>query len=91
MALRSRVEQEQEAKAPAPEPGAAPSNEDYSDDDDVLAPSGGTTGGEPGAPPWGCEGARFLGPLSPAAFGPRATSGYRGLTLVGGVLSRSGT
>ncbi|XP_016000562.2 ran-binding protein 3 isoform X3 [Rousettus aegyptiacus] len=45
LALRSRVEQEQEAKAPAPEPGAAPSNEDYSDDDDVLAPSGGTTGG----------------------------------------------
>ncbi|XP_039734409.1 ran-binding protein 3 isoform X4 [Pteropus medius] len=45
LALRSRVEQEQEAKTPAPEPGAAPSNEDYSDDDDVLAPSGAAAGG----------------------------------------------
>ncbi|XP_047633323.1 ran-binding protein 3 isoform X1 [Phacochoerus africanus] len=49
LALRSRVEQEQEAKTPAPEPGAAPSNEDDSDDDDVLAPSGATGSGEPGA------------------------------------------
>lgn len=56
LALRSRVEQEQEAKTPAPEPGAAPSNEDYSDDDDVLAPSGGTTGGEPGPRPGGARG-----------------------------------
>lgn len=31
---------------PAPEPGAAPSNEDDSDED-VLAPSGATGGGEP--------------------------------------------
>uniref|UniRef100_A0A8C8WZB1 Ran-binding protein 3 n=1 Tax=Panthera leo TaxID=9689 RepID=A0A8C8WZB1_PANLE len=46
LALRSRVEQEQEAKMPAPEPGAAPSNEDDSDED-VLAPSG-ATGGGPG-------------------------------------------
>ncbi|KAF6307026.1 RAN binding protein 3 [Rhinolophus ferrumequinum] len=45
LALRSRVEQEQEAKMPVPEPGVAPSNEDYSDDDDVLAPSGATGGG----------------------------------------------
>nr|XP_019566337.1 PREDICTED: ran-binding protein 3 isoform X3 [Rhinolophus sinicus] len=45
LALRSRVEQEQEAKMPVPEPGVAPSNEDYSDDDDVLAPSGATAGG----------------------------------------------
>lgn len=45
LALRSRVEQEQEAKMPAPEPGAAPSNEDDSDED-VLAPSGATGGGE---------------------------------------------
>ncbi|XP_047565200.1 ran-binding protein 3 isoform X4 [Lutra lutra] len=44
LALRSRVEQEQEAKMPAPEPGAAPSNEDDSDED-VLAPSGATGGG----------------------------------------------
>ncbi|XP_072577766.1 ran-binding protein 3 isoform X13 [Vulpes vulpes] len=43
LALRSRVEQEQEAKMPAPEPGAAPSNEDDSDED-VLAPSGATGG-----------------------------------------------
>lgn len=36
---------------PAPEPGVAPSNEDYSDDDDdVLAPSGTTGGGEPAVP-----------------------------------------
>lgn len=58
LALRSRVEQEQEAKTPAPEPGAAPSNEDYSDDDDVLAPSGATAGGEPVVPALG--GARGL-------------------------------
>ncbi|XP_007460794.1 PREDICTED: ran-binding protein 3 [Lipotes vexillifer] len=44
LALRSHVEQEQEARTPAPEPGAAPSNEDDSDDD-VLAPSGATGGG----------------------------------------------
>uniref|UniRef100_A0A671FFT5 Ran-binding protein 3 n=1 Tax=Rhinolophus ferrumequinum TaxID=59479 RepID=A0A671FFT5_RHIFE len=50
LALRSRVEQEQEAKMPVPEPGVAPSNEDYSDDDDVLAPSGATGGGEPEVP-----------------------------------------
>uniref|UniRef100_A0A8C0TSV8 Ran-binding protein 3 n=1 Tax=Canis lupus familiaris TaxID=9615 RepID=A0A8C0TSV8_CANLF len=49
LALRSRVEQEQEAKMPAPEPGAAPSNEDDSDED-VLAPSGATGGGEPVVP-----------------------------------------
>lgn len=49
LALRSRVEQEQEAKIPAPEPGAAPSNEDDSDED-VLAPSGATGGGEPAVP-----------------------------------------
>uniref|UniRef100_A0A8C9KNR8 Ran-binding protein 3 n=1 Tax=Panthera tigris altaica TaxID=74533 RepID=A0A8C9KNR8_PANTA len=48
LALRSRVEQEQEAKMPAPEPGAAPSNEDDSDED-VLAPSGATGGGEWGS------------------------------------------
>ncbi|KAM5230231.1 ran-binding protein 3 isoform 5-T5 [Hipposideros larvatus] len=59
LALRSRVEQEQEAKMPAPEPGVAPSNEDYSDDDDdVLAPSGTTGGGEPAVP--ALEGARGL-------------------------------
>lgn len=44
------MEQEQEAKMPVPEPGVAPSNEDYSDDDDVLAPSGATAGGEPEVP-----------------------------------------
>lgn len=49
LALRSRMEQEQEAKLPAPEPGAAPSNEDDSDED-VLAPSGATGGGELGVP-----------------------------------------
>uniref|UniRef100_A0A667II70 Ran-binding protein 3 n=1 Tax=Lynx canadensis TaxID=61383 RepID=A0A667II70_LYNCA len=64
LALRSRVEQEQEAKMPAPEPGAAPSNEDDSDED-VLAPSGATGGGElvvpalevvggPDRREWGC-------------------------------------
>ncbi|KAK2496511.1 hypothetical protein MC885_018855, partial [Smutsia gigantea] len=36
LALRSRVEQGQEAEAPAPESGAAPSNEDDSDDDALV-------------------------------------------------------
>ncbi|NWZ93124.1 RANB3 protein, partial [Nesospiza acunhae] len=40
LALRSRVEQEQEVKNVAPEPEVAQSNEEDSDDDDVIAPSG---------------------------------------------------
>ncbi|NWT72048.1 RANB3 protein, partial [Prunella himalayana] len=40
LALRSRVEQEQEVKKVAPEPEITQSNEEDSDDDDVIAPSG---------------------------------------------------
>ncbi|XP_021383851.1 ran-binding protein 3 isoform X2 [Lonchura striata] len=40
LALRSRVEQEQEVKNVAPEPEVTQSNEEDSDDDDVIAPSG---------------------------------------------------
>ncbi|XP_062366162.1 ran-binding protein 3 isoform X3 [Cinclus cinclus] len=40
LALRSRVEQEQEIKNVAPEPEVTQSNEEDSDDDDVIAPSG---------------------------------------------------
>ena len=42
LALHSCVEEEQEARTPAPKPCAAPSNEDDSDNDDVLATSGAT-------------------------------------------------
>uniref|UniRef100_A0A8D2PP28 Ran-binding protein 3 n=1 Tax=Zosterops lateralis melanops TaxID=1220523 RepID=A0A8D2PP28_ZOSLA len=40
LALRSRVEQEQEVKNVVPEPEVTQSNEEDSDDDDVIAPSG---------------------------------------------------
>ncbi|XP_078526023.1 ran-binding protein 3 isoform X8 [Lissotriton helveticus] len=40
LALRSRVEQEQESKSTAPEPEVAQSNEEYSDDEDGIPPSG---------------------------------------------------
>ncbi|XP_038627679.1 ran-binding protein 3 isoform X7 [Tachyglossus aculeatus] len=46
LALRSRAEQEQETKILAPGPEVTQSNEEDSDDDDVLAPSG-STGGDP--------------------------------------------
>lgn len=46
LALRSRVEQEQEVKNVAPEPEVTQSNEEDSDDDDVIAPSGSVGSGE---------------------------------------------
>lgn len=46
LALRSRVEQEQEVKNVVPEPEVTQSNEEDSDDDDVIAPSGSVGSGK---------------------------------------------
>ncbi|XP_066552249.1 ran-binding protein 3 isoform X2 [Amia ocellicauda] len=43
LALRSRAEQETETKPTLPEPEVAQSNEEDSDEDDVLTPTGGNT------------------------------------------------